>query len=90
MMREADSTTAAAEIDSIAARNRALDIALAPHRRRGCTFSGGVAEYRLHGASGHALRMRADTARYAAKVAGRDRGHSAGCPPLAAGVESSA
>ena len=54
---------------------------------RGCTFSAGVAEYPLHGASRHELLMRADTALYAAKVAGRDRVHIAGCAPAEALLE---
>ena len=39
----------------------------------GCTFSAGIAEYPLHGAGRHELLMRADSALYAAKQAGRDR-----------------
>jgi diguanylate cyclase (GGDEF)-like protein len=78
LMREADSATAAAKIDSIAAKFRELEIRQDPHRLSDCTFSAGVAEYPLHGASRHELLMRADTALYAAKMAGRDRVHIAG------------
>jgi diguanylate cyclase (GGDEF)-like protein len=81
LMREADSATAAAKIDSIAAKYRELEIRQEQHRVRGCTFSAGVAEYPLHGVGRHELLMRADTALYAAKMAGRDRVHVAGCPP---------
>jgi PleD family two-component response regulator len=50
-----------------------LLIKQAPHSVSGCTFSAGIAEYPLHGAGRHELLMRADSALYAAKQAGRDR-----------------
>ncbi|OBV40407.1 GGDEF domain-containing protein [Janthinobacterium psychrotolerans] len=73
LLREADSLLAARKIDAIAARYRQLLIRQAPHSLSGCTFSAGIAEYPLHGAGRHELLMRADSALYAAKQAGRDR-----------------
>ena len=73
LLREADSMVAAHKIDDIAARYRQLLIRQAPHSLSGCTFSAGIAEYPRHGAGRHELLMRADSALYAAKQAGRDR-----------------
>ncbi|STR25656.1 Bacteriophytochrome cph2 [Janthinobacterium lividum] len=73
LLREADSLIAAYKIDDIAARYRQLLIQQAPHSLTGCTFSAGIAEYPRHGAGRHELLMRADSALYAAKQAGRDR-----------------
>jgi two-component system, cell cycle response regulator len=73
LLREADSSIAAHKIDDIAARYRQLLIQQAPHSLTGCTFSAGIAEYPRHGAGRHELLMRADSALYAAKQAGRDR-----------------
>lgn len=73
LLREADSVIAAHKIDDIAARYRQLLIQQAPHSLSGCTFSAGIAEYPRHGAGRHELLMRADSALYAAKQAGRDR-----------------
>lgn len=73
LLREADSVIAAHKIDDIAARYRQLLIKQAPHSLTGCTFSAGIAEYPRHGAGRHELLMRADSALYAAKQAGRDR-----------------
>jgi diguanylate cyclase (GGDEF)-like protein len=73
LLREADSTIAAHKLDDIAGRYRQLLIEQGAHSLSGCTFSAGIAEYPLHGAARHALLMRADTALYAAKTAGRDR-----------------
>ncbi|UQV46759.1 GGDEF domain-containing protein [Janthinobacterium lividum] len=73
LLREADSSIAAHKIDDIAARYRQLLIRQAPHSLSGCTFSAGIAEYPRHGAGRHELLMRADSALYAAKQAGRDR-----------------
>lgn len=73
LLREADSVIAAHKIDDIAARYRQLLIRQAPHSLTGCTFSAGIAEYPRHGAGRHELLMRADSALYAAKQAGRDR-----------------
>ena len=73
LLREADSAIAAHKIDDIAARYRQLLIRQAPHSLTGCTFSAGIAEYPRHGAGRHELLMRADSALYAAKQAGRDR-----------------
>ena len=77
LLREADSMVAAHKIDDIAARYRQLLIRQAPHSLSGCTFSAGIAEYPRHGAGRHELLMRADSALYAAKQAGRDRACSA-------------
>ncbi len=73
LLREADSVIAAHKIDDIAARYRQLLIRQAPHSLTGCTFSAGIAEYPRHGAGRHDLLLRADSALYAAKQAGRDR-----------------
>ncbi len=73
LLREADSQVAAHKVDDIAARYRQLLIKQAPHSLSGCTFSAGIAEYPLHGTDRHELLMRADSALYAAKQAGRDR-----------------
>ena len=73
LLREADSVIAAHKIDDIAARYRQLLIRQAPHSLTGCTFSAGIAEYPRHGAGRHELLLRADSALYAAKQAGRDR-----------------
>ncbi len=73
LLREADSVIAAHKIDNIAARYRQLLIRQAPHSLTGCTFSAGIAEYPRHGAGRHDLLLRADSALYAAKQAGRDR-----------------
>ncbi|WP_070291064.1 diguanylate cyclase [Janthinobacterium sp. SUN098] len=78
LLREADSLIAAHKIDDIAARYRQLLIQQAPHSLTGCTFSAGIAEYPRHGAGRHELLMRADSALYAAKQAGRDRACIAG------------
>ena len=73
LLRQADSLVAAHKVDDIAARYRQLLIKQAPHSLSGCTFSAGIAEYPLHGAGRHELLLRADSALYAAKQAGRDR-----------------
>ena len=78
LLREADSLVAAHKVDDIAARYRQLLIKQAPHSLSGCTFSAGIAEYPLHGTGRHELLMRADSALYAAKQAGRDRSMIAG------------
>jgi two-component system cell cycle response regulator len=73
LMREADGAIAAHKIADIAGRYRQLLIEQGAHSLTGCTFSAGIAEYPRHGATRHELLMRADTALYAAKLAGRDR-----------------
>lgn len=73
LLRDATSTVAAHKLDHIATRYRQLLIQQAPHSLTGCTFSAGIAEYPHHGAGRHELLMRADSALYAAKQAGRDR-----------------
>lgn len=73
LMREADSDIARAKIDDIAARYRQLVVQHGAHTLSDCTFSAGIAEYPRHGIARHELLMRADTALYAAKLAGRDR-----------------
>ena len=73
LMREADRVTAAQKIEGIANQYRQLLIRQGPHSVTGCTFSAGIAEYPCHGSERSELLMRADTALYAAKMAGRDR-----------------
>lgn len=73
LLRDANSAVAVHKINDIAERYRQLLIQQAPHSLSGCTFSAGIAEYPLHGAGRHELLMRADSALYAAKQAGRDR-----------------
>jgi two-component system cell cycle response regulator len=46
----------------------------------GCTFSAGVAEFRATAGTRSELLMHADTALYAAKMAGRDRAEIAAIP----------
>jgi diguanylate cyclase (GGDEF)-like protein len=77
LMRDADAATAVSKMEVIARRFAELCISCDPHRMEGCTFSAGVAEYPRHGGSRHELLMRADTALYAAKMAGRNRVHIA-------------
>lgn len=77
LMRDAEAPTAVAKMEAIARKFRALHICSAAHQLDGCTFSAGVAEYPRHGGSRHELLMRADTALYAAKMAGRNRVHIA-------------
>ncbi len=73
LLRDADSVIASHKVDAIAALYRRLQIRQAPHSLSGCTFSAGIAEYPRHGFDRHALLTRADSALYAAKLAGRDR-----------------
>ena len=73
LLREADSALALHKMDDIALRYRQLLISQGAHRLSACTFSAGIAEYPRHGAGRHELLMRADSALYAAKLAGRDR-----------------
>ena len=73
LLREADSALALRKMDDIALRYRQLLISQGAHRLSDCTFSAGIAEYPRHGAGRHELLMRADSALYAAKLAGRDR-----------------
>jgi diguanylate cyclase (GGDEF)-like protein len=73
LMRDADSNIAIAKMAGIAEKYRNLTIAQGAHLLRGCTFSAGIAVYPLHGDNRHELLMRADTALYVAKMAGRNR-----------------
>ncbi len=73
LLREADAETASKKLAGMAAMYRELVITQGPHRLSDCTFSVGIAEYPRHGATRHELLMRADTALYAAKMAGRNR-----------------
>ncbi len=73
LLRDVTRNEAATRIAGIAAQYRALVIELEQHRLTGCTFSAGIAEYPRHGATRNELLMRADTALYAAKAAGRNR-----------------
>ncbi|MES2129661.1 MAG: diguanylate cyclase [Pseudomonadota bacterium] len=73
LLREADSAMAQATVARIAEKYHALVIRQGSHWMSGCTFSAGIAEYPRHGLSRHELLMRADTALYAAKMAGRNR-----------------
>ncbi|MBI3229807.1 MAG: diguanylate cyclase [Burkholderiales bacterium] len=73
LLRAVDSETARNKMTQIAEKYRKLDIRLDKHHLIGCTFSAGIAEYPRHGSTRHELLMRADTALYVAKMAGRDR-----------------
>ena len=73
LLRTIDSDTARSKMMQIADKYRALHIRLGEHHLTQCTFSAGIAEFPKHGASRHELLMRADTALYAAKMAGRDQ-----------------
>jgi two-component system, cell cycle response regulator len=73
LMREADSKIAQAKMQSIAERYRTLKITLGQTTVGDLTFSAGIAEFPLHGESRHELLMRADTALYVAKMAGRNQ-----------------
>ena len=73
LLREADSDIASHKIDAIAALYRQLAFQHGGHSLTGCTFSAGIAIFPQHGSARHELLMRADTALYAAKMAGRDR-----------------
>ena len=73
LLRAVDSETARNKMLQIAEKYRQLEIRLGEHLLTGCTFSAGIAEYPKHGSTRHELLMRADTALYVAKMAGRDR-----------------
>jgi two-component system cell cycle response regulator len=73
LLRDADGETAVYKVATIAAEYRTLVISHGAHTLTGCTFSAGVAEYPQHGVTRNELLMRADTALYAAKMAGRNR-----------------
>ncbi|WP_326940201.1 GGDEF domain-containing protein [Actimicrobium sp. GrIS 1.19] len=73
LLRDVDGAMAASKMATIAARYARLVITRGDQRLTGCTFSAGIAEYPLHGETRNELLMRADTALYAAKVAGRNQ-----------------
>ena len=73
LLRDADGVMATNKIAGIARKYRALVIKHGDHTLTGCTFSAGIAEYPQHGTSRNELLMRADTALYAAKIAGRNQ-----------------
>ena len=73
LLREADSDIASHKIEAIAALYRDLLFQHGGNSLTGCTFSAGIAIFPQHGSARHELLMRADTALYAAKMAGRDR-----------------
>lgn len=73
LMREADSRIARSKMQTIADKYRALKISHGDTTIGDCTFSAGIAEFPLHGETRHELLMRADTALYVAKMAGRDQ-----------------
>ena len=73
LLRDADGAMATNKIAAIAAKYRALVIKHGGHTLTGCTFSAGIAEYPQHGTIRNELLMRADTALYAAKIAGRNQ-----------------
>ncbi|MBC7514507.1 MAG: diguanylate cyclase [Herminiimonas sp.] len=71
LLRDVTCDEAASRIAEIAEQYSALVIERDAIRVSGCTFSAGIAEYPRHGATRNELLMRADTALYAAKNAGR-------------------
>lgn len=73
LMREADSQVAVRKIENIAAKYRELVITQGAHTITDRTFSAGIAEFPIHGTTRHELLMRADTALYVAKMAGRNQ-----------------
>lgn len=73
LLRAIDARSAQNKMAQIAEKYRQLVIKMDQHRLSSCTFSAGIAEYPSHGNTRHELLMRADTALYAAKMAGRDR-----------------
>lgn len=73
LLRDVGAAEAASRIAAIALQYNGLTIELERHRLSGCTFSAGIAEYPRHGDNRNELLMRADTALYAAKAAGRNR-----------------
>ncbi len=73
LLRDADGVMATNKVAAIATKYRALVIRQGGHSLTGCTFSAGIAEYPQHGTSRNELLMRADTALYAAKIAGRNQ-----------------
>ena len=79
LLRDADGVMATKKIAAIATKYRALVISRGGHVLTGCTFSAGIAEYPQHGTTRNELLMRADTALYAAKIAGRNQSMVALC-----------
>jgi two-component system cell cycle response regulator len=73
LLREADAPVAVRMLERMALRYRELVVAQGGHVVSGCTFSAGVAEFPRHGGTRSELLMHADTALYAAKMAGRNR-----------------
>ena len=73
LLRDADGIMATNKIAAIANKFRTLVIKRGGHTLTGCTFSAGIAEFPRHGTTRNELLMRADTALYAAKIAGRNQ-----------------
>ena len=72
LLRDVTCEEATSRIAGIAEQYSALVIECDAIHVSGCTFSAGIAEYPRHGATRNELLMRADTALYAAKNAGRN------------------
>ncbi|GAA4019831.1 diguanylate cyclase [Actimicrobium antarcticum] len=73
LLRDMNSDMATNKMTAIAESYRELVVERGGQTLTGFTFSAGIAEYPQHGLTRNELLMRADTALYCAKLAGRNR-----------------